>query len=261
MNRTLKLARLGTFALLALQSWTTAWCQTEPASPKMPPGTVQVQANGKIELLPAAHSPLYVEFDRSEVLSQALAAALRAKGFDITKDRAGAKATLVIRGDLVMQGGPVFYKVVKVPVGEATEKSLNAAADGRSTSPAEAAQAAVSLALESGVVRSAVSPFWRGLALGRMAEVLGDATGVRGAFNKALTGDPRGICLSRCEDWNKVKQTVYAFVSFTGPDGRQDIRVMATTISEALAPEEVIDMALTRAVGAIEIPAAAPGAK
>lgn len=261
MRKDSKLSRLCLFVAMALSAWTTAWSQTEPKPPKLPPGAVQAQANGKIELLPAAHSPLYVEFERSEVLSQALAAAMQAKGFDISKDRAGAKATLVIRGDLVMQGGPTFFKGVKVPVGEATEKSLNAAADGRSTSPAEAAQAAVSLALESGVARSAVSPFWRGLALGRMAEVLGDATGVRGAFNKALTGDPRGICLSRCEDWNKVKQTVYAFVSFAGPDGRQDIRVMATTISEALAPEEIIDMALTRAVGAIEIPAAGPGAK
>ncbi len=256
-----KLARFLIVALTAQSALTAAWCQAGSAPQKLPPGAVQAQSNGKIELLPAAHSPIYVEFERSEVLSQALAAAMQAKGFDISKDRAGAKATLVIRGDLVMQGGPVFFKGVKVPVGEATEKSLNAAADGRSTSPAEAAQAAVSLALESGVVKSAVSPFWRGLALGRMAEVLGDATGVRGAFNKALTGDPRGICLSRCEDWNKVKQTVYAFVSFAGPDGRQDIRVMATTISEALAPEEIIDMALTRAVGAIEIPAAGPGAK
>ena len=261
MTRASKLARLSTLALLALQAWTTAWCQTEPAPPKLPPGAVLAQANGKIELLPSAYSPLYVEFERSELLSQALAAALQAKGFEITKDRAGAKATLVIRGDLVMQGGPLFYKGVKVSMGEATEKSLKAAADGRSTSPAEAAQAAVSLALESGAVRSAVSPFWRGLALGRMAEVLGDATGVRGAFNKALTGDPRGICLSRCEDWNKVKQTAYAFVSFTGSDGRQDIRVMVTATSETLAPEEVVDEALSRAVGAIEIPAAAPGAK
>lgn len=261
MRNDSKLARLCLFVAMALSAWTTAWSQTEPKPTKLPPGAVQAQATGKIELLPTTHSPLYVEFERSEVLSQALAAAMQAKGFDISKDRAGAKATLVIRGDLVMLGGPNFYKGVKVPVGEATEKSLNAATDGRSTSPAEAAQAAVSMVLESGVVRSAVSPFWRGLALGRMAEVLGDATGVRGAFNKALTGDPRGICLSRCEDWNKVKQTAYAFVSFTGPDGRQDIRVMATAVSETLAPEEVVDVALAHAIGAISIPAAAPGTK
>jgi len=258
MKATSKHARILSVALTALTAWTMAWCQAEPAPPKLPPGTVQAQANGKIQLHPAAHSPLYVEFDGSQVLTQALAAALQARSFDIAKDRAAARSTLVIRGDLVMQGGPVFYKGVKVTLGQATEKSLKAAADSRSTSAAEGAQAAVSLALESGAARSAINPFWRGLALGRMAEVLGDATGVRGAFNKALTGDPRGICLSRCEDWNKVKQTAYAFVSFTGPDGRQDIRVLATATAETLAPEEIVDAALARAVGAIEIPDAPP---
>jgi hypothetical protein len=253
-----KHARLLGVFLTTLTAWTVAWCQVEPAPLKLPPGAVQAQANGKIQLLPAAHSPVYVEFDGSQVLTQALAEALRAGGFDIAKDRAAARSTLVIRGDLVLQGGPVFYKGVKVSMGEATEKSVKAAADGRSASAAEGAQAAVSLALESGAARSAINPFWRGLALGRMAEVLGDATGVRGAFNKALTGDPRGICLSRCEDWNKVKQTAYAFVSFTGPDGRQDIRVLATATAETLAPEEIIDAALARAVGSIEILDAAP---
>jgi len=103
-----------------------------------------------------------------------------------------------------------------------------------------------------------VTPFWRGLALGRMAEVLGEATGVRGAFNKALTGDPRGICLSRCEDWNKVKQTAYAFVTLVAPEGRQEIRVLASVTSETLAPEEVIDEALMRAISAISVAEQAP---
>ena len=231
-----KQARILSVAHIALMAWTMAWCQAEAAPPKLPPGTVQAQANGRIQLLPAAHSPLYVEFEGSELLTQALAATLQARGFEVSKDRAGARSTLVIRGDLVMQVGPVFYKGVKVSMGETTGKSLQAAADGRSTSAAEGAQAAVSLALQSGAAKSATNPFWRGMAPGRMAEVLGDATGVRGAFNKALTGDPRAICLSHCEDWNKVKQTAYAFVSFTRPDGRQDIRVMATANQEALAP-------------------------
>jgi hypothetical protein len=232
------LARFLIVALTAQSALTAAWCQAESAPPKLPPGVVQAQANGKIELLPAVHSPLYVEFERSEVLSQALAAAMQAKGFDISRgsSRCQGQARDPRRSRHAGRAG--LLQGCEGARGGSRRKVLNAAADGRSTSPAEAAQAAVSLALESGVVRSAVSPFWRGLALGRMAEVLGDATGVRGAFNKALTGDPRGICLSRCEDWNKVKQTVYAFVSFAGPDGRQDIRVMATTISEALAPEE-----------------------
>ena len=86
-----------------------------------------------------------------------------------------------------------------------------------------------------------------------MAEVLGDATGMRGAFNQALTGDPRSICLSRCEDWTKVKQTAYAFITLTTAEGRQEVRVLATANLEALAPEEVIDEALSRAMAAVEV--------
>ena len=231
----------------------TAWAQAEQPHPKLPAGAVQSLANGRIELRRDAHSPIYVEFDRSETLSRALAAAMQAKGFTVTQDQSDAKAQLVIRGDLVLQGGPVFYKGVKVPMGDATEKTVKAASEGRSTTPAEAAQAVVSLALESGAAKTAVSSFWRGLALSRMADVLGDATGMRGAFNKALTGDPRGICLSRCEDWKKVKQTAYAFVTLTTAEGRQVVRVLATAIQEALAPEEVIDEALSRAMAAVVV--------
>lgn len=251
-------ASLVRFALIAVFGFgsgggNTAGAQTEQLPPKLPPGAVQSQANGRIELRRDAHSPIYVEFDRSETLTRALVAAMQAKGFTVTQDPSAAKAKLLIRGDLVLQGGPVFYKGVKVPMGDATEKTVKAAAEGRSTTPAEAAQAAVSLALESGAANLAVSSFWRGLALSRMADVLGDATGVRGAFNKALTGDPRGICLSRCEDWKKVKQTAYAFVTLTTTEGRQEVRVLATADQEALAPEEVIDEALTRAMAAVEV--------
>ncbi len=109
------------------------------------------------------------------------------------------------------------------------------------------------MALDNAALKAATTPFWAGLAVSSMANVLGEATGVKGAFNTALTGDPRGICLSRCEDWKKVKQSAYAFVTFTSPQGKQEIRVLATAFSEALAPEEVVAEALTQAMGAITL--------
>jgi len=231
-----------------------------PAS-KLPAGAVQSRANGRIELRANTQSPLYVEFDRSPTLTRALAAALEAKGFSITPDRSAAKAALTIRGDVVLTGGPVFYRGVKVAMGEATEKALLAAAGNRTTTAAEAVQAATTLALQGAAYKFAVAPFWRGLALGRMAEALGDATGISGTLNKALTGDPRGICLSRCDEWNKVKQSAYAFVSLSGPEGKQDIRVLATALSDTLAPEEVVIEALTSALSSIELRPASESAK
>jgi hypothetical protein len=84
-----------------------------------------------------------------------------------------------------------------------------------------------------------------------------ESTGIKGAFNTALTGDPRGICLSRCEDWKKVKQSAYAFATLISGDGRQDIRVLATAFSETLAPEEVVGEALSKIQSSIDVRAEA----
>lgn len=234
-----------------------AQAQTDAPPPKLAAGSIETKANGRIELQPEAHMPLFVDFDRSPALTQVLASALEAQGVRTTTDRSAAKATLSIRGDVVLMGGPVFHKGAKVAMGEATERTLAANAANRTPSTGEAANAAVGVALNAAALKSATTPFWSGLAVSRMADVLGEATGIKGAFNTALTGDPRGICLSRCEDWKKVKQTAYAFVTFTGPDGKQELRVLASAFSETLAPEEVVAEALSKAVGAITtVPAA-----
>jgi hypothetical protein len=205
--------------------------------PKLAAGAIQSQVNGRIELRPDAHLPVFVEFDRSPALTKNMATALQAQGLQTTEDRSAARATLSIRGDLVMMGGPVFYKGAKVAMGDATERTLAAAASNRTVTPGEAANTAVGLALDNAALKAATTPFWAGLAVSSMANVLGEATGIKGAFNTALTGDPRGICLSRCEDWKKVKQSAYAFVTFTSPDGKQEIRVLATAFSDLISDE------------------------
>lgn len=248
-------ARLALSLCLALAA-PHVLAQAEAPVPKLAAGTIQAQANGRIEIRPDAHAPLFVEFDRSPALTQALASTLQVQGVRTTPDRSEAKAVLAIRGDVVLLGGPVFHKGTKVPMGEATEKALAAVAANRSTTAGEAADAAVTVALGAAALKSATTPFWSGLALGRMADALGDSTGIKGAFNTALTGDPRGICLSRCEDWKKVKQSAYAFATLTRTDGKQDIRVLATAFSETLAPEEVVGEALAKIQASIDVRAA-----
>lgn len=225
--------------------------------PKLAVGAIQAQANGRIEIRPDAHAPLFVEFDRSPALTQALVATLQAQGVRTTPDRSEAKAVLATRGDVVLLGGPVFHKGTKVPMGEATEKTLTVGVANRGTTAGEAANATVTVALGAAALKSATAPFWSGLALGRMADALGESTGIKGAFNTALTGDPRGICLSRCEDWKKVKQSAYAFATLTSTDGKQDIRVLATAFSETLAPEEVVGEAVSRIQSSIDVRAEA----
>jgi len=95
--------------------------QAEATAPRLAAGAIQAQANGRIEIRPDTHTPLFVEFDRSPVLTQALIAALQAQGVRTTPDRSEAKAVLAIRGDVVLLGGPVFDKGTKVAMGDATE--------------------------------------------------------------------------------------------------------------------------------------------
>jgi hypothetical protein len=249
-------ARLALWLCLALAA-PYVLAQAEATVPKLAVGAIQAQANGRMEVRPDAHVPLFVEFDRSPALTQALVATLQAHCVRTTPDRSEAEAVLAIRSNVVLLGDPVFRKGTKVPMGEATEKTLAVAPTNRGYTAGDAANAAVTVALGAAALKSATTPFWSGLALGRMADALGDSTGIKGAFNNALTGDPRGICLSRCEDWKKVKQSAYAFATLTSSDGKQDIRVLATAFSETLAPEEVVGEALSKIQSSTDVRAAA----
>jgi hypothetical protein len=230
-----------------------ALAQADARVTKLAAGAIQTKANGRIERRPVAHLPLFVEFDRSPALTKGMASALEAQGIRTTQDRSAAPATLSICGDLVLMGGLVFYKGAKVPMGEATERTLAAASTNRTTTAGEAANTAATVALEVAALKAATTPCWSGLAVSRTAEVLGEATGIKGAFNTALNEDIRGVCLSRCEDWKKVKQSAYAFVTFAGPDGKQEVRVLATAFAETVAPEEVVAETLSKALGSITL--------
>lgn len=148
---------------------TQAVAQTEAPStapgPKLAAGAIQTQVNGRIELRPDAHLPVFVEFDRSPALTKAMATALQAQGLQATEDRSAARATLSIRGDLVLMGGPVFYKGAKVAMGDATERTLAAAASNRTVTPGEVGSTAVTMALDKAALTAATTPFWAGLAV------------------------------------------------------------------------------------------------
>ena len=231
-------------------------CLSAPSSgaaDQLPSYAFASKATGTIELSVQHHSPLYAEFDRSTALSQRLTEALTNKGFVISQDKIAAKATLTFRGDIVLFGGPVYVKGAKVPIGDATEKALLAAREGGGVTQADVLQTAAGLVINKAGFDHAVTPFWRGLYLANMASAIGEATGVKGGFNKALTGDARGICLSRCDDWNKVNQAVYVWISLQAGESRTEIRVLTKAFSEIVAPDQVLDQALADGLNALKI--------
>jgi len=195
--------------------------------------------------------------DREGFIEEAkarLREALQARGFELAPDAGSSKATLQFRGDMVLMGGPKFHKGVKAPIGETTEKALKLAKESGQVMTADVVQTTAGVALNAAALNASLNNFTRGLAISGIANALGDATGMRSWFNTAVAGDPRGICLSRCEDWNKVDQTVYLWVTLDSKAaGRKEIRILSKAISDTVAPEQVIAYAVDKAIELIRI--------
>ena len=116
--------------------------------------------------------------------------------------------------------------------------------------------------LQLEALNASLNNFSRGLAISGIANALGDATGVRAWFNTTVAGDPRGICLSRCEDWNKVNQTVYLWVKLDSKSlGQKEVRVMSKAFSETVAPDQVIAYGVDKAIELIRIDRAGTNVK
>ena len=229
--------------------------ETAPATKAtLEPGDFTTRATGQIELVKGRDSPIYAEFQGSPTLTQRLRDALQTQGFEVAPDAASSKATLLFRGDIALLGGPKYHRGVKAPIGEVTEKALKLAKETGQVTTADVAQTTAGVALNTAALNASLNNFTRGLAISGLANALGDATGLRAWFNTKVAGDPRGICLSRCEDWNKVNQTVYLWVTLDSKaSGQKEVRVLSKAFSETVAPDQVIAYGVDKAIELIRI--------
>ena len=239
----------------ALQAASGPTAQPAPAKKTtLDPADITTKANGQIELVVARDSPIFAEFQGSPALTQRLRESLQARGFELAPDAGSSKAALQFRGDIALMGGPKFYKGVKAPIGEATEKALKLARENGQVTTADVVQTTTGIALNAAAYNASLNNFARGMAITGMANALGDATGLHGWFNTAVAGDPRGICLSRCEDWNKVNQTVYLWVTLDSQAaGQKEVRILSKAFSETVAPDQVIAYGVDKAIELIRI--------
>lgn len=231
---------------------------------KLEPVDFTTEATGLVELATGRDSPIFAEFQGSPSLTQRLREALQAQGFELAMDAGSAKASLQFRGDIALIGGPKFHKSIKSPIGKAAEKALKLATENSKVTAADVVQPAAGVALNAAAYTASLNNFTRGLAIGGMANALGEATGIKGWFNTAVAGDPRGFCLSRCEDWNKVNQTVYLWVTLDSQAaGQKEVRILSKAFSETVAPDQVIVFGIDRALDLVRIapPAADAGSK
>ena len=265
MMRTLYMGILFS-ALLQVPAFAQAQ-QPEPAEPAASGSTTTpakkttldsadftTKASGLVELVVGRDSPIFAEFQGSPVLTQRLREALQARGFELATDASSSKATLQFRGEIVLMGGPKFYKGVKASIGEATEKALKLAKEIGQVTTADVVQTTAGVALNAAALNASLNNFTRGLAISGLANALGDATGMRAWFNAAVAGDPRGICLSQCENWNKVNQAVYLWVTLDSKaTGQKEVRIMSKVFSETVAPDQVIAFGVDKAIELIRI--------
>ncbi len=85
-----------------------------------------------------------------------------------------------------------------------------------------------------------LAPSIRGtLSATNLGEWIGDVTGMRGAFNKAVTGDPRGFSMH--ENCSKYQQNVVV-----GATGSVSWMVTMTTLSEEIVLDRMVDESLER---------------
>ena len=84
-----------------------------------------------------------------------------------------------------------------------------------------------------------------------LVDVVGQATGAKDWFNKAVGGDRRGICLVNCENWNKTRQAAYHVIDIQdGSEGRR-AEVKSELLGEDLQPGRVVSAGLTALIDAL----------
>lgn len=224
-------------------------------SPAQAPLSVTARANGAIAIDRANASTVRVLFVGSPILTTRMERDLAQNGFAVTTGQ-DAAATVTIDGNLRLSGGPKFTKPAIMPLGKVLETELdtviNRTVEERTITRAEAFALVTDVALVKVALDMPMGNFMTGLQLAHLGDSLGKITGVSAFFNKAVSGDPRGICFSNCDKWNEVDQTVTLTIEYA-PAGAtpQTVRVLARAQSETLAPDQVISAALQKAVEAI----------
>lgn len=182
-----------------------------------------------------ASKRLYVEFANSPRLTSMFREKLGSRGFNMATSADDSDVQIRFNGAVAI--GLFATKLKSLPLAEAVEKIT--------IQPAGKDEAEVGNSSLVGVVAmdaaaKQLTPSIRGtLTATNLMEWIGDVTGLRGAFNKAITGDPRGFCMS--EHCNKYQQNVVV-----GATGGASWLITLSTLNEEIVLDRLIDESLER---------------
>jgi hypothetical protein len=188
-----------------------------------------------------------IDYAESPKLTEVVRSGLAAEGIQVANRDVPDAVSVRVRGVLQLTG----KHTARIRIAEFAEKgTVVAAAD----SPRTLAPADLGYVIAAGdwlarlVNAGQLSAPAGGILL---VDMVGQATGAKDWFNKAVGGDRRGMCLVNCENWNKTRQAAYHVIDIQdGSDGRR-AEVKSELLAEDLQPGRVVSAGLTALIDAL----------
>lgn len=187
--------------------------------------------------------PLYLAVEKAPKTEAKLKEIFAKRGFNLANEPGPGVTTLKIGGALDVRMIKMRARIFGLDEFVDNEDTLKAGIDPQNMYAK--GQLAATSSAATNTVLVAAGALNLASAIANFGTALGDATGIGGKFNSMLTGDPRGICIWPCDDWNKYHQTVLLVVESTSPDGsttKSAIKVF--TKDEKLFPYQLLSAAL-----------------
>ncbi len=249
-ERTSRLKRQAAVALACLVSAMrlAQASELDGGAPPLGPGsaaiTISTTVFGSFAL--PRDRPIVVSYSDSPKLTAMLREALAADGFRVSEEAPGA-AVVRVRGVLQLTG----KYTARIRIAELAELGtlVDAADAHRTRAPADvgyviAAGKWLDRLVDAGQLSAPVG----GVLL---LDVVGQATGAKDWFNKAIGGDRRGVCLVNCEQWNKTQQAALHIVEHEAGSERRRMEVKTELFAEALQPGAVVSAGLAALIATL----------
>ena len=184
-----------------------------------------------------AKKRLFVEFIESPKLTALFRKAMIDRGYQLVDSADSSEAQLRFRGFASV--GLFATKPATAPLAEIVEKA-RLEAPGKETAQVDNTTLA-DVAIRDVVGHSISTSFGQLVTGSSLVDWIGDATGVHGAFNQALTGDPRGFCMNK--NCNKYQQKVMVAVT-----GYATWILSSSVLDEKIILDQLIEETLGKAL-------------
>jgi hypothetical protein len=184
--------------------------------------------------------PLYLVAESSPKTQVFLRNALSGRGFTLANEPGPGVKTLTI--GFYMQASVIKMKPILFNIEDfiASPDTNGVAIKSAEMDTASAVSNAMS---ETVMLATGITNFAAGVT--GLASALINLSGIGGAFNEAVVGDPRGACFLGCENWNRYIQIVSLAVIESTPNGDITSLIKIVTKDEKLLyPTQLFQVAL-----------------